>query len=89
MTSIPDEIMEQARALNMKLHSATELGQRTEWLASALLAAEKRGKDEAAKMADQRKAESMKQFQKTADSSYWAGSYASAEAIAAAIRSGS
>lgn len=39
---IPDEIMQEARVLRMKLHGATELGQRTNWLAEALMARDKR-----------------------------------------------
>lgn len=39
---IPDDIEIAARALNMKLHSATELGQRTQWIAEALLAENER-----------------------------------------------
>jgi len=34
---IPDDVIEAARVLNMRLHSATELGQRTQWIAEALM----------------------------------------------------
>lgn len=45
MSEIPEDVFEAARVLNMKLHSATELGQRTQWIAEALLA-ERGRKDE-------------------------------------------
>jgi primosomal protein N'' len=35
---IPEDIETTARVLNMRLHNATELGQRTQWIAEALLA---------------------------------------------------
>jgi hypothetical protein len=35
---IPADVMAEARALLMKLHGATELGQRANWLAEALMA---------------------------------------------------
>lgn len=40
-SEIPYDVVEAARVLNMKLHSATELGQRTQWIAEALLAERK------------------------------------------------
>lgn len=43
MTDVPDDIVEAARVLNMKLHNATELGQRTQWIAEALFVASQRG----------------------------------------------
>lgn len=42
MSDIPDDVIEAARVLNMRLHSATELGQRTQWIAEALMAERKR-----------------------------------------------
>lgn len=40
-SEITYDVVEAARVLNMKLHSATELGQRTQWIAEALLAERK------------------------------------------------
>lgn len=42
MDDIPDDVIEVARVLNMRLHSATELGQRTQWIAEALMAERER-----------------------------------------------
>lgn len=50
MSDVPDDIEIAARSLNMKLHSATELGQRTQWIAEALLAE----RDRCAKIAESR-----------------------------------
>ncbi|WP_146617333.1 hypothetical protein [Agrobacterium sp. MS2] len=38
MTEIPDDVETIARALNMRLHNAKTLGQRTLWIAEAILA---------------------------------------------------
>ena len=38
MTEIPDDVEMIARALNMRLHNAKTLGQRTLWIAEAILA---------------------------------------------------
>lgn len=38
---IPEDVIEAARVLNMRLHSATELGQKTQWIAEALMEARK------------------------------------------------
>ncbi|QTG12396.1 hypothetical protein G6M86_03675 [Agrobacterium tumefaciens] len=35
---IPEDVIETARVLNMRLHKATELGQRTQWIAEAIMA---------------------------------------------------
>ena len=47
--AIPDDVIEAARVLNMRLHSATELGQRTQWIAEAIMAERERVKAEVAK----------------------------------------
>lgn len=44
MADIPDDVIESARVLNMRLHSATELGQRTQWIAEALMAERERSR---------------------------------------------
>jgi hypothetical protein len=39
---IPEDVIETARVLNMRLHKATELGQRTQWIAEAIIAERRR-----------------------------------------------
>jgi len=52
MSDIPDDVMETARVLNMQLHSATKLGQKTQWIAEALMDARAKALEEAAKVAE-------------------------------------
>lgn len=41
-SEIPEDIMDAARVLNMQLHGAMKLGQRTQWIAEAILSERER-----------------------------------------------
>lgn len=72
---IPEDIETTARVLNMRLHNATELGQRTQWIAEALLAE----REANARIADGF-------VRSNADDEFDRGFFASAQRIASAIR---
>ena len=42
MSDIPEDVIESARVLNMQLHGATKLGQKTQWIAEAFMAERER-----------------------------------------------